>query len=346
MKKILVTGASGLIGSNVCHLFLQNKWEVIGIDNNMRQKFFGKAGSTLAQEKLLEHHPHYHHLSLDIRNFRKLTQTLNGQNFDLIVHCAAQPSHDKAKEIPRLDFEVNAVGTFNMLEYLRQFQPQAVFVFTSTNKVYGDNPNTIPLVEGATRYSYADGRAGIDESLSIDQNTHSLFGAGKLAADVYVQEYGRYFGLKTAVLRLGCVTGQAHASVKLHGFLNYLIKSLLHTGSYEIIGYHGKQVRDQIDATDVANLMMEIYKKPVHGEVFNVGGGPTNSTSVWEAIHKIENKLGIQAQVSYEEVARIGDHICYITDLTKVKSFYPEWHIRKNLDQIIDEIIESEKKHA
>lgn len=341
--KVLVTGAAGLIGSNVCQFFLRRQAEVYGVDNNMRQRFFGPEGSTRRQAEQLSQHPHYQHLQIDVRSAKQLAQKLPPTKFDLIVHCAAQPSHDKSREIPRLDFEVNVLGTLNMLEYLRLEQPQAVFVFTSTNKVYGDNPNRLPLKETALRYDYADGRDGIDENLSVDHNTHSLFGAGKLAADIYTQEYGRYFQLKTTVLRLGCVTGAAHAGVKLHGFLNFLVKSLLKEQRYQVIGYQGKQVRDQIDAADVASLIGEIYHQPTYGEVFNLGGGRENSASILELINILQEKLQIKAKITYNDQARVGDHICYITDLSKVKKFYPRWRIRKNLTTIIDEIIDAQK---
>jgi len=344
--RVLITGSNGLIGSSVASFFLKKKDEVFGVDNNMRQFYFGKEATTIFQQKILEKNKNYHHFQSDIRDKEKIKEIFERYKFDLIVHTAAQPSHDKAKDIPILDFEVNAAATMNLLELTRLFQNQAVFVFTSTNKVYGDRPNQIPIKENKWRYSYVDQIKGVDENLPIDQSTHSLFGASKLAADIYVQEYGRYFGLKTTVLRLGCVTGSIHASTKLHGFLSFLIKSLIHEGKYEIIGYKGKQVRDQIHASDVATAIYEIYKNPNCGEVFNLGGGPKNNASILELIKIIEEKLQIKAKITYQKQARVGDHICYITNLSKFERFYPKWKINKTLDEIIDEIIFAEQQQA
>jgi CDP-paratose 2-epimerase len=341
--KVLITGSNGLIGSSAANFFLKKGATVFGIDNNMRQVFFGKEASTDSQEKILEKNKNYHHFQIDIRETEVIKDIFKQNKFDLIIHTAAQPSHDKAKEIPILDFEINALSTLNLLEFTRQFQREAVFIFTSTNKVYGDMPNKIPMKEGKLRYSYADGREGVDENLSIDQNTHSLFGVSKLSADMYVQEYGRYFNLKTTALRLGCVTGSAHASTKLHGFLSFFIKSLIHDGKYQIIGYKGKQVRDQIHADDVVGAMYEIYKNPNHGEVFNLGGGKENNASILELLKILEDKLEKKFEISYENEARVGDHICYITDLNKFQKFYPNWKLNKSLNEIIDEIINFEK---
>lgn len=342
--KVLVTGSSGLIGSSVVNFFLKKKAIVFGIDNNMRQKFFGKEASTLGQEKILKKNKNYHHFQYDIRNTEKITEIFQENKFDLIVHTAAQPSHDKAKEIPFIDFEINAKATLGLLELTRQFQKNTVFVFTSTNKVYGDMPNRLSMKEEVSRYVYLNGKKGVDETMSVDQNTHSLFGVSKLAADVYVQEYGRYFNLKTTALRLGCVTGSVHASTKLHGFLSFLIKSLVRDQKYQIIGYKGKQVRDQIHADDVASAIYEIYKKPNHGEVFNLGGGIKNNASILELIEIIEKKLNIKTKIKYQKEAKIGDHICYITNSDKFEKFYPNWKISKNLNEIIDEIISFEQK--
>lgn len=341
--QVLITGSNGLIGSSAANFFLKKGAIVFGIDNNMRQVFFGKEASTNSQEKILEKNQNYHHFQIDIRETDKVKSIFEQNKFDLIIHTAAQPSHDKAKDIPILDFEINALSTLNLLEFTRQFQKEAVFIFTSTNKVYGDMPNNVPIKESEMRYIYADGRKGIDEKLSVDQNTHSLFGVSKLSADMYVQEYGRYFNLKTTALRLGCVTGSAHASTKLHGFLSFLIKSLIHEGKYQIIGYKGKQVRDQIHAYDVVSAMYEIYKKPNHGEVFNLGGGSDNNASILELIKLLEKKLGKKFKIDYEDQARVGDHICYITDLSKFKKFYPNWKIRRSMNSIIDEIINYEE---
>lgn len=341
--KVLVTGASGLIGSSVAKYYLTQGAYVVGIDNNMRKKFFGTSGSTLGQEKLLKLHNKYTHFHTDIRNQKFMEKLFSMHVFDLIVHTAAQPSHDKAKEIPLLDFDINARGTLQLLELTRQYQKQAVFVFTSTNKVYGDNPNKVPMNENETRYVYRD-RDGIDEKMPVDQCVHSLFGVSKLAADMYVQEYGKNFGLKTTVFRLGCVTGSFHASTRMHGFLSYLIKSFVQQQEYTIIGYRGKQVRDQIHADDVAGAIQAVYKKPSYGEVFNLGGGQANCVSVLELIDVLKKKLGIDVKINYQEEPRVGDHICYITDLRKFKEHYPGWGITRTLPSIIDEIVTHEQQ--
>lgn len=345
--KICITGSAGLIGSTAAKYFLEKKHTVVGIDNNMRSKFFGREGATFSTKKSLEKFPKYHHLNIDIRNAKKINELFKKEKFAVVIHCAGQPSHDKAAEIPLIDFAINAQGTLILLEATRLYSPKAVFIFTSTNKVYGDNPNHVPLKELAKRYMYRDKKfKGINESLSIDQNLHSFLGASKAAADIYVQEYGRYFGLKTTCLRLGCVTGVAHHSVKLHGFLSYLIKSLVHQQQYQIIGFKGKQVRDQIDAYDLATAMAEIIKKPQTGAVFNMGGGMKNNASILELIEIVSKKLAIKPKITYLAKNRKGDHICYITDLTRFKKAYPQWKITKSLPQIIDEIIAHEKKHC
>lgn len=346
--KICVTGSTGLIGSTVCQYFLKKGHTVFGIDNQMRAEFFGPAARDTSLTRSLKKFSRYTHLNADIRNTRRIHALFKRERFDAVIHCAAQPSHDKAAEIPMVDFEVNAAGTLILLEATRLYAPKAVFIFTSTNKVYGDTPNTLPLRETATRYTFRNPRfKGIGETMSIDQNLHSLFGVSKTAADLYVQEYGRYFGLKTTVLRLGCVTGVAHLSVKLHGFLSYLIKSLVHHNRYQIIGYKGKQVRDQIDAFDVATAMEQILRRPQSGAVFNLGGGKENSASVLELIDLVSKKLASQPKITSTARARKGDHICYITDLTRFKKAYPRWKITKSLEQIIDEIIryEQNQKH-
>ncbi len=344
---VLVTGSSGLIGSSVANYYLNKGFKVIGLDNNMRQKFFGKNGTTSPQKKILSKNPLYIHIKADIRNQQRINEVIKKYKPQAVVHCAGQPSHDKAKDIPLEDFEINTVGTLYLLEAIRKNSPETTFVFTSTNKVYGDLPNKIPLRETKTRYTYKNKKIiGINEECSIDQNTHSLMGASKAAADIYVQEYGKYFGLKTTCLRLGCVTGSNHAGVKLHGFLSFLIKSLVHDNTYEVIGYKGKQVRDQIHASDVATAINEIIKNPNKGEVFNLGGGPKNNASINELIEIISQKLEIKPKISYRTQARKGDHICYISDLTKFKKYYPEWKISKDLDTIINEIIDYEKNRA
>jgi CDP-paratose 2-epimerase len=342
--KICITGSTGLIGSVAAQYFLGKKHQVVGIDNNMRSKFFGTNAATTLTKKSLKKYPNYTHLNLDIRSAAKINELFENQKFDAIIHCAGQPSHDRAAQIPLLDFEVNTLGTLTLLEATRHHCPQAVFIFTSTNKVYGDNPNRLSLKELEKRYMYRDKNfKGVAENMSIDQNLHSLMGVSKASADLYVQEYGLNFGLKTTCLRLGCVTGAAHHSVKLHGFLSYLIKSLVHHNSYQIIGFKGKQVRDQLDAFDVATAMAEILKKPPKGEVFNLGGGLKNNASILELIELVSQKLTSNPKITYLPQPRTGDHICYITDLTKFKRTYPKWKITKSLEKIIDEIIAHEK---
>lgn len=341
--KILVTGSCGLIGSNVTNFFLKKKYKVFGIDNDMRKKLFGKNASIVSNKLQLLKNNNYTHFSMDIRDAKGLRNIFKKNKFSLIVHCAGQPSHDKAKEIPLLDFDINTFGTINLLELTRQYQKNAVFVFTSTNKVYGDNPNKLKLIEKGDRYFFKDPIKGINEDVAIDKNVHSLMGASKLSADIYVQEYGKYFGLKTTTLRLGCVTGHSHTGVKLHGFLSYLIKSLIHLNKYEILGYKGKQVRDQIEAFDVASAVYEIYKNPNNGEVFNLGGGDKNSASILEIIKLVNKKLNLSPEITYIDTPRLGDHMCYITDYSKFHKMYPKWKITKNLEQIIDDIIKHEK---
>lgn len=339
---ILITGSSGLIGSAAAHYFLKQNHSVIGLDNNMRKKLFGLKGDTSFQCQELQKSDSYTHYHFDIRKWEQISSVFIKHDIDVVVHAAAQPSHDKSQQIPILDFEINAAGTLNLLEATRKYQPNATFIFTSTNKVYGDNPNKIPLEEKGDKYIYADRRLGIDESCSIDQNMHSLFGVSKIAADIYVQEYGRYFGLKTSCLRLGCVTGSTHAGVKLHGFLSFLIKSLIHNNQYEIIGYKGKQVRDQIHAYDVVTAINEIITNPNQGEVFNLGGGHENAASIKELIKIISKKINKKPIIKYNKNNRRGDHIVYITDFSKFSKHYPNWKLSKNLNNIIDEIIKFE----
>ena len=342
---ICVTGSNGLIGSTTVEHLLKKGHQVTGIDNDMRQTFFGKEGSTQQQYKHLKKLAGYTQNNVDIRQKDALFTIFKKKRFDAVIHCAAQPSHDKAKDIPFLDFEVNALGTLNLLEATRQHCPKATFIFTSTNKVYGDNPNKLEFLETSTRFTFKNKKyKGIDESLSLDHCTHSLFGVSKLAADMYVQEYGQYFGINTAVLRLGCVTGSVHASVKLHGFLSYLVKSLVHSHSYEIIGYKGKQVRDQIHAEDVASAMVAILKKPRKASVYNLGGGQENNASILELIKIISKKIKILPTITYLDQPRIGDHICYISDTTLFQSHYPNWHLNWSLERIIDDLIAYEQK--
>ena len=346
MKTILVTGSSGLIGSEAVEHFDRQGYRVIGVDNNMRQVFFGAQGDTTWNlNRLKRWTKNFHHASLDIRDRIALDELFRSNRFDLIVHCAAQPSHDKARDIPILDFEVNALGTINLLEATRQHCRDAVFILMSTNKVYGDSPNEIPLKELATRYDYArqEDYAGVNESCRIDQTLHSLFGASKAAADLVAQEYGRYFGMNTCIFRGGCLTGPSHSGVELHGFLSYLVKVALSGGSYSVFGYKAKQVRDNIHSHDVVGAIEEFAASPRPGEVYNLGGGRGNSVSMLEAIAKIENMTGKKLAWKYVEEARKGDHICYISDLRKFQSHYPNWKITYNLDTIFQEIIAAQQ---
>ena len=342
MKKLLVTGSSGLIGSEMVKHFHGLGWKVHGVDNNMRADFFGSEGDTRwNQQRLLREFPKFGHHELDIRDrvgVQALVRTLTP---DAVIHTAAQPSHDLAAKRPFDDFDVNACGTMNLLEALRTFCPEAPLVHLSTNKVYGDAPNRIKLRELATRWDYDDPdyANGISEECSIDQSKHSLFGASKVAGDVMVQEYGRYFGMPTCCLRGGCLTGPAHSGVELHGFLSYLVKVNLTGGTYQVYGYKGKQVRDNIHSYDVARFAEEFISAPRVAEVYNCGGGRTNSCSILEAFQRVEALTGKAMNWQYVEKAREGDHICYISDLSKMKQHYPKWKITKNLDDIFREIV-------
>jgi CDP-paratose 2-epimerase len=341
---ILVTGSSGLIGSEVVDYFCQKGQNVYGVDNNGRAAFFGEEGDTRWNQRRLESlHDNFTHVELDIRHRAAVLDALQEIEPDAIVHTAAQPSHDKAADIPFEDFDTNAVGTVNLLEATRRHAREAPFVHLSTNKVYGDRPNTIELEEQETRYDYADPayENGIDETFPIDQSKHSLFGASKTAGDVMVQEYGRYFDMKTCCLRGGCLTGPNHAGVELHGFLSYLIKCNLTETKYTIFGYKGKQVRDNIHSLDVARFIECFIDDPRVAEVYNLGGGFQNSCSILEAFELIEDISGKEMIYDYDEEHRSGDHICYYSDLSKMKSHYPEWGISKSLEDIFQEIRDS-----
>lgn len=341
MKKLLVTGSSGLIGSEVVAHFAARGWRVHGVDNNMRADFFGPQGDTRwNQQRLAERWPVFTHHELDIRDRAAVVKTIAELRPDLIVHTAAQPSHDLAASRPFDDFDVNAGGTLNLLEATRLGAREAVFVHMSTNKVYGDRPNTLALKELDTRWEYADPADwnGIREEFSIDQSKHSLFGASKAAADILVQEYGRYFGMATCCLRGGCLTGPNHSGVELHGFLSYLIKCNLEGRLYRIFGYQGKQVRDNIHSLDVARFIEAFAAAPRVGEVYNLGGGRANSVSILEAFDKIAAVSGKPMQYEYVDKAREGDHICYISDLAKCRSHYPDWDISVPIDQVFEEI--------
>jgi CDP-paratose 2-epimerase len=343
--KILVTGSSGLIGSEAVIYFDERGHQVYGIDNNMRREFFGPKGDTLWNlQRLKDSTRNFVHHDLDIRDYASLEALFKQQQFDLIIHAAAQPSHDRAATIPRLDFEVNANGTLNMLEVTRQYAPEAVFIHMSTNKVYGDAPNEIPMLEHETRYDYAlpDDFGGVDETMRIDQTLHSVFGASKTAADVMAQEYGRYYGLKVGIFRGGCLTGPSHSGVELHGFLSYLVKVAIGGDPYTIFGYKGKQVRDNIHSYDVIRIFEEFAANPHPGEVYNLGGGRENSVSMLEAITKIETLSGRKINWTYSDENRRGDHICYISDLSKLKTHFPQWTITRSLDAILQEMVEAE----
>ena len=341
--KVLITGSCGLIGSEAVMHYDRHAALVVGIDNNMRSKFFGPDGDTQWMRKKLEVQcSKYKHLTIDIRDRVEILRIVKEIKPDLIVHCAAQPSHDLAAQIPFIDFEVNAVGTLNLLEATRCAAPESVFIFMSTNKVYGDAPNKIKLKELPTRWDYDDTLYinGIPESFSIDQSKHSLFGASKVAADVLVQEYGRYFDMKTVAFRGGCLTGTGHSGAELHGFLSYLFKTVVSGKKYTIYGYKGKQVRDQIHSADVIAIFDEFYRNPKCGEVYNLGGGKENSISVLEAINKIEQLVDKKNHCEYKEENRNGDHICYYSDLTKIKTDFPNWSIKYTIEDILQEFAE------
>jgi CDP-paratose 2-epimerase len=341
MKKLLVTGSSGLIGSEVCVHFAGLGWEIHGADNNGRAVFFGPNGDTRwNQSRLQQQLPSFVHHEVDIRDRSGVLNLLETVRPDAIVHTAAQPSHDLAAKMPFADFDTNAVGTMNMLEATRQFAAESPFVHMSTNKVYGDTPNYLPLKELETRWEYADDAdfGGIRESLSIDQCKHSLFGASKVAADIMVQEYGRYFDMPTCCLRGGCLTGPNHSGVELHGFLSYLIKCNLEERNYNVFGYLGKQVRDNIHSLDVARFIDAFVAAPRIGQVYNLGGGRSNSCSILEAFDRIAAVSGKPMRYEYVDKNREGDHMCYISDLSKIKEHYPQWDITKSLDDIFTEI--------
>jgi CDP-paratose 2-epimerase len=344
MKKILVTGSNGLIGSEVCLHFGLRDWQVHGIDNNQRAVFFGPQGDTRwNQQRLSEQVARWYHHEVDIRDRGAIVNIVHDVRPDLIVHAAAQPSHDLAAAIPFDDFEINATGTLNLLEAARRHCRETPFVFMSTNKVYGDAPNSILLVEHEYRWEYADPeyRRGIPETFQIDQSKHSLFGASKVAADIMVQEYGRYFNMPTCCLRGGCLTGPNHSGVELHGFLSYLVKCNLEDREYKIYGYKGKQVRDNIHSIDVVAFIDEFRKAPRCAEVYNLGGGRENSASILEAFKLTERVTGRAQRFTYLDQNRSGDHICYYSDLRKMQTHYPNWKITRSLTVIIEEISRS-----
>jgi CDP-paratose 2-epimerase len=343
-KRLLVTGSSGLIGSEVVTSFHDEGWEVYGVDNNQRAVFFGPAGDTRwNQHRLLSTLPRFRHCELDVRDREGVLTLFADLRPAAVVHTAAQPSHDRAAAIPFDDFDTNAVGTLNLLEATRRFCAESPFVHMSTNKVYGDAPNEIRLTELETRWDYADESFahGIPESLRIDQSKHSLFGASKVAADVMVQEYGRYFGMPTCCLRGGCLTGPSHSGVELHGFLSYLVKCNLENRCYTVFGYKGKQVRDNIHAADVASFITAYVSAPKSAAVYNIGGGKANSCSILEAFAKVESHTGRTMNWTYSDVARSGDHICYYSDLRRMQADYPDWRLGISLEETIRQIVEA-----
>ena len=348
MSLVIVSGSAGLIGSETVRYFANKGLDVIGIDNDMRADFFGSEASTDWNRKLLEKEiPNYRHMNLDIRDETQMQNLFREYRSDLsgVIHCAAQPSHDWAARDPFKDFTVNANGTLVLLEMTRKYVPEAVFIFTSTNKVYGDLPNSLPLVEKETRWELEDhfyAEFGIDEAMSIDQSKHSLFGASKVAADILVQEYGRYFGMKTGIFRGGCLTGPAHSGTQLHGFLAYLAKCVVNGNPYTVFGYKGKQVRDNIHSHDLVNMFWQFYLKPRIGEVYNAGGSRHSNCSMLEAINICEELSGREMEWTYEENNRVGDHIWWISDVRKFKSHFPEWEYRYGIREILEEIVEAQ----
>jgi len=345
MSIALITGSCGLVGSESVKFFSKKGFDVIGIDNNSRKFFFGSDGDiSWVKKELIKEIKNYKHFNIDIRNYINLKKIFNKykKNIKIIIHAAAQPSHDWAKDKAIIDFEINSRGTLNMLELTKIFCPDSPFIFTSTNKVYGDNPNKLPLVEKKTRWEIKKSHkfsSGIDETMSIDNCTHSFFGASKTYADLAVQEYGRNVGLKTACFRAGCITGPNHSGAKLHGFLSYLVKSSLEKKQYTLIGYKGKQVRDNIHSNDLVNCFWQFYKKPRYGEIYNVGGGRKSNCSIIEALNIVEKNTKIRIKKIVKKQNRVGDHIWYISNMKKFKKHYPKWKQNFSTNKIIEELI-------
>jgi CDP-paratose 2-epimerase len=346
MPTVIVTGAAGLIGSEAVRFFAGRGFAVVGIDNDLRRYFFGADASTVTmRRRLAEDIRGYTHVDADIRDAAAMDRLFAERSTDIaaVIHTAAQPSHDWAAKEPETDFSVNAGGTLTLLEATRRHAPNAVFIFTSTNKVYGDRPNALPLVERETRWEVEPGHPfaehGIDESMSIDQCLHSVFGASKVAADVMVQEYGRYFGLKTGIFRGGCLTGPCHQGAELHGFLAYLVKCAVQGRPYTVLGYKGKQVRDNIHSHDLIEAFWAFFRAPRPGEVYNMGGSRHASVSVLEAIALIEELAGVRVQWSYRDEPRRGDHIWYVSDVRKFRAHYPEWHYRYDIRTTLREMV-------
>ena len=348
MAIAIITGSSGLIGSEAAQFFHEKGFEIVGIDNDLRSYFFGKESSTAWNtQRLSQKLNRFSSHAIDIRNQAEIFKLFKkyGSQIELVIHAAAQPSHDWAAREPFTDFTVNANGTLVLLEATRQFSPAATFIFTSTNKVYGDTPNTLPLVETKLRWeidsTHPYFQHGIDESMSIDSSKHSLFGASKVAADILVQEYGRYFGMKTGIFRGGCLTGPMHSGAELHGFLAYLVQCGINAKSYNIYGYQGKQVRDNIHSYDLVNAFWHFSNRPRIGAVYNMGGSRHSNCSVLEAIEKIENLTGNPFRYQVIDQARSGDHIWWISDIRKFQNDYPEWEYQYNIDSILKEMVEA-----
>ena len=349
MSIALITGSSGLIGSESAYFFSLKGFDIVGIDNNMRQFFFGKDGSTIWQKKKLkENIKSYKHFDTDIRNYVNLEKIFKKykKKISIIIHCAAQPSHDYGKNFPILDFNVNATGTLNMLELTKKYCPESVFINMSTNKVYGDNPNKLNIVEKSKRWelkNYDKNFKGIKENFSLDNCTHSFFGVSKVYSDLIAQEYGKNVGLKTVSFRGGCITGPNHSGAKLHGFLSYLVKVSIKNKKYLMIGYKGKQVRDNIHSSDLVNCFWEVYNNPKKGEVYNMGGGRKSNCSIIEALDLVEDISKIKIEKKYVKENRVGDHIWYISDLSKFQKDYPKWKQEYNTKKILEELIENIK---
>jgi CDP-paratose 2-epimerase len=347
MSTIIITGSTGLVGSESVDFFCKKGFDVIGIDNNLRSFFFGKEGSTeWVKKKLLKRFNNFYNYNTDIRNLNSLKKIFKKykKNISLVIHCAAQPSHDYGKNFPILDFNVNATGTLNLLEMTKLFCPDAPFIFMSTNKVYGDNPNKLSLIEKSKRWEIKKSHInykGINENFSIDNCTHSFFGVSKTYADLIVQEYGKNLGLKTVSFRGGCITGPNHSGAKLHGFLSYLVKTGISKKKYSLIGYKGKQVRDNLHSHDLVNCFWEFFKKPKYGEVYNIGGGRYSNCSILEALELVENIKKINIKKEIIKKNRVGDHMWYISDTRKFRKDFPNWKQKYNTKRIIEELIDS-----
>ena len=349
MSLAIITGSTGLVGSEAVNFFHDKGFDIVGIDNNLRKKFFGQSGSTdWVKLKLLERNKNFKNFNIDIRNLEGLTKLFKkySKKISIIIHCAAQPSHDYGKNHPFLDFSINATGTLNLLELTKKYCPTIPFIFMSTNKVYGDNPNKLKIYEKKTRWELKANDKnfrGIKENFSIDNSTHSFFGVSKTYADLIVQEYGKNLGLKTVCFRGGCITGPNHSGANLHGFLSFLVKQSSKNKKYDLIGYKGKQVRDNLHSNDLVNCFWEFYKKPRQGEIYNIGGGRYSNCSIIEALNLVESILKTSIKRKILKKPRVGDHIWYISDTSKFKKHYPKWKQKYNIKKIIEELIEHQR---